>query len=189
MISRADSVMNWRNRTKLKLIEYKGGKCCKCGYSKPIYNAYDFHHRDPNIKDFSISGKSWSYEKLKLEVDKCDLVCKNCHAEIHFCLTEEKRALRLKLKRKLLENKICLGCGKSFKPTKISQKNCNEKCVIKKHKYVHPSKEVLEKLLWEKTTVQIAKEFGVSDKAIEKLAKKYNLKKPTRGYWQKIDKR
>ncbi len=53
-------------------------------------------------------------------------------------------------------------------------------------KIVWPSAEVLEKLLWEKPTSQIAKDLGVSDKAIEKHCKKLALKKPPRGYWAKI---
>jgi hypothetical protein len=52
-------------------------------------------------------------------------------------------------------------------------------------KIVWPSAEVLEKLLWEKPTAQIAKDLGVSDKAIEKHGKKLGLKKPPRGYWAK----
>ena len=54
-------------------------------------------------------------------------------------------------------------------------------------KVVWPTKEELEKLLWEKPTLQISKQFGVSDKAVEKWAKKYNLTKPPRGYWSKMD--
>jgi transposase-like protein len=50
----------------------------------------------------------------------------------------------------------------------------------------HPTKDELEKLLWEKPTSQIAKQFGVSDKAIEKWSKLYGLKKPSRGYWRKV---
>lgn len=50
-------------------------------------------------------------------------------------------------------------------------------------KVVRPSKEELEKLLWEKPTSQIAIDFGVSDKAIEKWAKTYGIAKPPRGYW------
>ena len=53
------------------------------------------------------------------------------------------------------------------------------------HKVPHPSKEELEKLLWEISTSKIAKQFGVSDKAIEKWAKSYGIKKPPRGYWAK----
>lgn len=80
---RSKDVMDWRRRTKIKLVEYKGGKCEKCGYKKCI-NAMEFHHEDPNEKDFTVSGKSWSFERLKKEVDKCILVCSNCHKEIHY---------------------------------------------------------------------------------------------------------
>ena len=53
-------------------------------------------------------------------------------------------------------------------------------------KIIWPSAEVLEKLVWEKPTSQIAKDLGVSDKAIEKHCKKLALKKPPRGYWAKM---
>lgn len=81
-ISKSESVINWRKRTKIKLVEYKGGKCECCGYSKCI-EALEFHHLDPSKKDFQISGTSKSFEALKKEADKCVLVCANCHREIH----------------------------------------------------------------------------------------------------------
>lgn len=77
------NVVEWRRRKKIELVEYKGGECEKCGYKKCI-DALEFHHKDPNEKDFTISGKSWSFERLKKEADKCILVCSNCHKEIHF---------------------------------------------------------------------------------------------------------
>lgn len=80
--TKSDYVVDWRKRTKIKLVEYKGGCCCKCGYDKSV-NVLQFHHLDPSQKDFTIGGKSLSYERLKLEVDKCILVCANCHIEIH----------------------------------------------------------------------------------------------------------
>ena len=76
------NVIEWRIRVKKKLVEYKGGKCEKCGYDKCV-DALEFHHKEPKEKDFKISGKSWSYERLKKESDKCILVCSNCHKEIH----------------------------------------------------------------------------------------------------------
>lgn len=69
---------------KQKCIEYKGGKCERCGYNK--YNgALDFHHIDPGKKDFGIANmRSYSFDdKVKNELDKCILVCANCHREIH----------------------------------------------------------------------------------------------------------
>lgn len=81
-VSNTEAVESWRKRKKKALVEYKGGKCQCCGYSKCI-EALEFHHLDPNIKSFTISGKSKSFNSLKSEVDKCILVCSNCHKEIH----------------------------------------------------------------------------------------------------------
>ena len=81
-ITKSESVISWRKRTKIKLIEYKGGKCEICGYNK-CYGALHFHHLNSDKKDFDISGKSLSFERLKAEADKCILVCSNCHSELH----------------------------------------------------------------------------------------------------------
>lgn len=78
---------SYYKRTKEKLIEYKGGKCQVCGYNK-CASALEFHHLDPSQKDFTISGGTKSFENLKPEVDKCILVCANCHREIHAGLVD-----------------------------------------------------------------------------------------------------
>lgn len=75
--------LNRRILIKQKAVEYKGGVCVMCGYDKCI-QALDFHHTDPNEKDFSIAGNyNISWERIKFELDKCILVCSNCHREIH----------------------------------------------------------------------------------------------------------
>ena len=73
-----------RRKLKQMAVEYKGGKCEKCGYSKCI-NALEFHHLDPSQKDFGIgtNGHTRSWERTKIELDKCIMVCSNCHREIH----------------------------------------------------------------------------------------------------------
>jgi hypothetical protein len=53
-------------------------------------------------------------------------------------------------------------------------------------KVERPTREVLEKLLWEMPTSKIAKQFGVSDNAVAKWAKSYGLNKPPRGHWSKL---
>ena len=78
---------DFRERRKKELIEYKGGKCIKCGYNRCIA-ALEFHHRDPAQKDFTIgnnkANRSKTLEAIKKEVDKCDLLCSNCHREVHY---------------------------------------------------------------------------------------------------------
>jgi hypothetical protein len=73
-----------QRKLKEEAIEYKGGCCQECGYDK--YNgALEFHHLDPSKKDFTIGKvKSYSFNDVfKKELDKCILVCSNCHREIH----------------------------------------------------------------------------------------------------------
>lgn len=78
-------VTKHRQKIKRKAVEYKGGKCEICGYNKNIWSLA-FHHIDPSKKDFSISdsGNSYGWESVKKEIDKCILVCLNCHGEIHY---------------------------------------------------------------------------------------------------------
>jgi hypothetical protein len=77
-------VSDWRHRKKIRAVEYKGGKCQRCGYDRCVY-ALQFHHRDPDTKEFSIaSATKWTWAHLKEELDKCDLLCANCHAEVEY---------------------------------------------------------------------------------------------------------
>lgn len=71
-----------RRAVKQQSIDYLGGCCSKCGYNK-CNSALEFHHLDPNEKDIDYLNQRMSFEKLKPELDKCILVCANCHREIH----------------------------------------------------------------------------------------------------------
>ena len=61
------------------------GNCCsKCGYNKNT-SALEFHHLEPEHKDFHFgSTKTTNIDKIRKELDKCILVCANCHREIHY---------------------------------------------------------------------------------------------------------
>jgi 5-methylcytosine-specific restriction endonuclease McrA len=77
----------WLLRNKLKAIEYKGGKCEMCGYDK-CPSALEFHHKNPLEKEYHKDSRGLnrrrSFENSKEELDKCILLCANCHREIHF---------------------------------------------------------------------------------------------------------
>ena len=79
-----EAVKRKRKNLKLEAIKYKGSKCIKCGYNKCI-EALDFHHRDATTKEFGIAGNgnTIAWNRLKVELDKCDLLCSNCHRETH----------------------------------------------------------------------------------------------------------
>ena len=80
-----DKTQKGLNRKK-ELVDYLGGKCEKCGYNKN-YASLTFHHKDITTKSFPISGRNLTdkpLETLYLEVDKCILLCHNCHSELHY---------------------------------------------------------------------------------------------------------
>lgn len=69
---------------KRKLVEYLGGKCMKCGYNKYL-SILEFHHiRDKNFNINVKLGNGCALPFLKKEVDKCLLLCPNCHRELHY---------------------------------------------------------------------------------------------------------
>jgi hypothetical protein len=72
-----------RKRLKIRSIQYKGGKCQLCGYCA-CNSALEFHHLDKKTKNFGLSKRGWtrSWESIKRELDKCILVCANCHREV-----------------------------------------------------------------------------------------------------------
>ena len=71
-------------RRKIEIIQKFGNKCSICGYNKNI-SALEFHHIDPNEKEFHLgNAKTTNLDKLLLEMDKCVLVCANCHRELHY---------------------------------------------------------------------------------------------------------
>jgi len=82
-----------RRRKKMKkfAVDHLGGKCTRCGYNKCIA-ALEFHHRDPKEKEFGIgSGNTMALEKLLIELNKCELLCANCHRELHSDNSEPSR--------------------------------------------------------------------------------------------------
>lgn len=70
-----------RTALKERAVAYLGGKCQQCGYNRSLA-AFDFHHQDPFEKDFEISSVL-SWDRLQPELDKCILLCANCHREAH----------------------------------------------------------------------------------------------------------
>lgn len=77
-------VQKRRHLLKEQSIQYLGGSCSKCGYSKCMA-ALEFHHLDPTVKEFNIgtTGFTRSWARIKAELDKCILLCANCHRELH----------------------------------------------------------------------------------------------------------
>jgi len=66
---------------KEKAVASCGGKCQICGYDQ-CFSALDFHHTDPEERDFIISSRM-NWAAIEIELKKCVLLCSNCHREVH----------------------------------------------------------------------------------------------------------
>lgn len=157
---RKDAVIDTRRRNKIKLVEYKGGKCERCGYDKCI-DALEFHHLNPDEKDFGLScGDTRSLEKLKAEADKCIMVCANCHREIH---AEERERKILERDEKKIENEIVFFNNNAKNKRLQSRKLLKEKLILS---------EIVNDIDKKIPKKDIAKKYNVSVKVIKTFLKK-----------------
>lgn len=115
-------IYKFRVKRRTKCINIKGGACEICGYNECI-DALAFHHKKPDDKLFKINaincgGKKW--EKILKELEKCTLLCHNCHTETH--VNERKKTQkfgnknakwRAKIKKTCIElaGGACNECG------------------------------------------------------------------------------
>ena len=81
-----------RDERNLMIFNYKGAECNHCGLSEPKHlEIYDYHHVDPDTKLYSVSNiLKGPIERLRTEVDKCLLLCSNCHRKEHARLNRER---------------------------------------------------------------------------------------------------
>ena len=130
-----DAVQKRREQIKLMSVDYKGGKCEICGYCKCV-NALEFHHVDEN-KDFGIGEKGYtrSWDKVKKELDKCMLLCSNCHRETHH---NDKKTSNI-IPKKNITMKKC-DCGKIIDNKANMCRNCYN---LKQRKVDRPPLDVL----------------------------------------------
>jgi hypothetical protein len=80
---RIERVSRRRRQIKRKLVAEAGGKCSICGYDR-CQQVLQFHHLDPNIKEFHLgqNGGTRSLARCRVEAKKCVLLCANCHGEV-----------------------------------------------------------------------------------------------------------
>lgn len=131
MTKSSDAVKRWRVSVKKKLILIMGESCQICGYNR-CDAALEFHHIDPRKKDVSwgtIRSQIKSLETILKELQKCVMLCSNCHKEIHYGDLELPKHVKLLSDNDVREilngthKKIprdkCPGCGElKFKENK-----------------------------------------------------------------------
>lgn len=152
-----------RRELKSKAVEYLGGQCVHCGYKKSN-RALEFHHTNPKEKDFTIgSGYIKSWEKMQLELDKCILLCRNCHAEEHERLYDNLIGNSLLYtKTNIRENIFCIDCGDKLAYfTKRSALRCRPCLKVFNRKITHTQEEV-RSMVANSNINRTAKSLGVS---------------------------
>lgn len=188
----AEAVQKRRDLLKLKALEYKGGKCEICGYDKN-YAALEFHHLDPNEKDFGIAsdGYTRSWENTKEELDKCILVCANCHRELHnptwnkegfqdrLDSYKKKEILNIPSKEEL-EQRIYSGktqkeIAEEYNVSISTLKRWYNQYSLKKENPIRPDKTKIEEDLKVYSVPQLAKIYNMSAKGLYKLCIKLNI--------------
>mgnify|MGYP001589285892 CR=1 FL=1 len=168
----------WIDR-KIKAVELLGGKCSICGYDKNLASL-NFHHINPTEKEFGWPKlKEQKWESIVKELKKCSLICANCHCELHHphldktnivYFGSDNNSLNQDLKR--IENTGLCICGEILYGTKY----CSVKCVnFANRKVKRPEKEILAQKIESMSWLAIGKEYGVSDNAVRKWAKNYEL--------------
>jgi 5-methylcytosine-specific restriction endonuclease McrA len=85
------AVKKRRKKVREMAISHKGGKCQSCGYNRCL-DALEFHHLLKDEKSFGISAKGYtrSWKAIEKELEKCIMLCANCHRELHAGLLGEK---------------------------------------------------------------------------------------------------
>lgn len=181
------AVVNWRRRVKQHAKVYKGGCCIVCGYLRST-RALQFHHLDPTKKDFAISRCIRSWIRVKVELDKCVLLCSNCHTEVHdgiLDLTphlhknptpEEGERLLAQAgiaSRNLQGQKTCARCGASIGRRATHCRPCHKKAVPPPTKVAWPPIEDLLREVEATSKQAVGLRLGVSDAAIKKRLVRY----------------
>lgn len=166
---------------KALCVEYKGGKCEKCGYDEYI-GALEFHHKDPSQKKFGISrAKLRKFDqKIIEELDKCDMLCANCHRVAHnlhdiesleeiWKKYKEIQEQNKKNSQVISEQRAVCNCGNPKSKQAKQCSNCRNKKALKRN-----IDEVIAKVK-ETNWTQAAKHFDISDNALRKFVRKNGI--------------
>ena len=91
------AVRKRRQKIRQMAIAAKGAKYEICGYDRCI-EALEFHHLNESDKDFGLSEKGYarSWKKVEKELNKCVLLCANCHREVHAKVAAPDGNIRMK---------------------------------------------------------------------------------------------
>lgn len=171
---------------KYEAIMRFGGKCSKCGYNGNI-SSLEFHHLNPETKSFGIDLREFSghtLEDLNKELDKCVLLCANCHRELHHPELNMDNVKDFKASNKVaseidtfsnprIVGDVCPICGKTFKKV-TGKKYCSPECRRKAQGYdAYPTiDEIKEQYEILKSWEKVAQHFGITRTIVNGIRKR-----------------
>lgn len=96
-----ESIRNTYLEKTERVNQYKESIGCeKCGERR--VHLLDFHHKDKSQKDFNISDKTrMCFEKLMEEINKCFILCSNCHRDFHYLEYKDNMTIEEYLKKNM----------------------------------------------------------------------------------------
>lgn len=102
--------MSTDRKRKMAMLQYLGvNSCSRCGISKSP-SILEFHHTSNSNKEFTLNDYRGSHidlsEDVKAELDKCEVICRNCHAEEHFDLEFHASVIESIKSYEIVENRL-----------------------------------------------------------------------------------
>ena len=168
----SDYVIRWRKNLKANMVASMGGKCQICGYDK-CHEALELHHINPKEKEISfgqIRANPVSQEKVIVELQKCILLCSNCHKEVHAGIVSLPDDYE-KFNRDLFVTR-----ADEFQRKKKERKEEAKIRKIHRRKIMLTNEEVYEKLYKEfgGNKSAMARHYGVAETTIRKRIRNFD---------------
>ncbi|KKN20513.1 hypothetical protein LCGC14_0934900 [marine sediment metagenome] len=175
---RKEETFSHLSRKKI-LYEKINFTCQYCSYNKNK-KMLDIHHYDGNHNNNKIENLRvlcvWChnlYHRLDINIDVPIIITKK---ELDIELNKYKKRSFEKCEKRIKKPKICYLCSKKFIPWNQKQKYCSYKCSSFSIRRVErPTKEELIELIEKNPMTKVGKMFDVSDNAIRKWARKYEI--------------
>lgn len=155
-----NNVMDFKKRIKLALFYACESKCCICGFDEDNAGLYDFHHINPEEKEFGLNSITCKIETTLDEAQKCIMVCPICHRKIHYGLISNLPKNNLNID-KFWE-----------KYDELSPQGAHQRAL---REVERPNREELKNLIRSQTLTSVANQYQVSIAAIKKWCIGFNL--------------
>lgn len=177
------------NRTGNRIVPFDFASCDVLAvYIEPLDKICFLHSSEVAGKNYIALREATVHQSKLLSISELANPQRICHSnnDIAEDLIEEVNELTVESSDLLedISTKVLCKRQLTHKDSGVTLIN-KDRVLLKSRKVERPSKEDLEKMIWETSVLEVSQKFGVSDVAIAKWCKKYGIPRPPRGYWAK----